>query len=381
MTDERSPARIGIAERIDSRGRLQYRGTAYDKRAKRHLRGPWTPHLAEARAWRVDAQARLQNGTLSAAQGPTIRTAAEQFADGIKSGAILNRSGLPYKTSAVTGYERELRRRIIPALGAARLARLSRAEVQVWVDTLGADGLAPNTIRNIVTPLQALYAWAMPRDLAHINPCTGLRLPSGEQARDRVATPLEAAMLIAALPANDQAALGLAVYAGLRMGELLAMSWEAIDMDARTLCVSCAWDESSRQFLAVKSRAGQDRTVPIVDRLATLLADHAVLVDHRTTGLLFPGAWDQTRPASAGGLRNRAAAAWTEAELSPLGFHEGRHTFASLMIAAGVNVKALSTYMGHANIKITLDRYGHLMPGNEAEARALLDAYLERGGG
>jgi integrase len=46
------------------------------------------------------------------------------------------------------------------------------------------------------------------------------------------------------------------------------------------------------------------------------------------------------------------------------------------MIAAGVNAKALSTYMGHANIAITLGRYGHLLPGNEAEAADLLDAYL-----
>jgi integrase len=61
-----------------------------------------------------------------------------------------------------------------------------------------------------------------------------------------------------------------------------------------------------------------------------------------------------------------------------LGFHEARHTFASLMIAAGVNAKALSTYMGHGNIAITFDRYGHLMPGNEQEAQALLDAYLAR---
>ncbi|MEA2221139.1 MAG: hypothetical protein QOJ35_3765, partial [Solirubrobacteraceae bacterium] len=45
---------------------------------------------------------------------------------------------------------------------------------------------------------------------------------------------------------------------------------------------------------------------------------------------------------------------------------EARHTYASLMISAGVNAKALSTYMGHANISITLDRYGHLMPSNEA---------------
>jgi integrase len=50
--------------------------------------------------------------------------------------------------------------------------------------------------------------------------------------------------------------------------------------------------------------------------------------------------------------------------------------FASLMIAAGVNAKALSTYMGHAGIQITLDLYGYLMPGNDSEAATQLDAYL-----
>ena len=47
------------------------------------------------------------------------------------------------------------------------------------------------------------------------------------------------------------------------------------------------------------------------------------------------------------------------------------------MIAAGVNAKALSTFMGHAKIGITLDRYGHPMPGSEEEAASLLDSYLE----
>jgi Phage integrase family len=64
--------------------------------------------------------------------------------------------------------------------------------------------------------------------------------------------------------------------------------------------------------------------------------------------------------------------------LQPLGLHESRHSYASLMIAAGVNAKGLSTYMGHAAIAITLDRYGHLMPGSEEEAAGLLDAYLVR---
>ena len=67
---------------------------------------------------------------------------------------------------------------------------------------------------------------------------------------------------------------------------------------------------------------------------------------------------------------------WKAAGLSPIGLHEARHTFASLMIAAGVNAKALSTYIGHASVTITYDRYGHLMPGNEEQAAALLDSYL-----
>jgi integrase len=64
--------------------------------------------------------------------------------------------------------------------------------------------------------------------------------------------------------------------------------------------------------------------------------------------------------------------------LEPINLHECRHTFASYMIGAGVNVKALSDYLGHSTIAITLDVYGHLLPGNKEEAAALLDAYLER---
>ncbi|MBA2580160.1 MAG: tyrosine-type recombinase/integrase, partial [Thermoleophilaceae bacterium] len=80
-------------------------------------------------------------------------------------------------------------------------------------------------------------------------------------------------------------------------------------------------------------------------------------------------------------LFDRARKAWDAAGEQRITLHECRHTFASLMIAAGVNPKALSTYMGHASITITIDRYGHLMPGNEEEAADLLDAYLARAAG
>lgn len=71
--------------------------------------------------------------------------------------------------------------------------------------------------------------------------------------------------------------------------------------------------------------------------------------------------------------RRCAVEAW---KLTPITLHECRHTFASLIIAAGVNPKALQTFMGHSSITVTLDRYGHLFPGSEGEAAVLLDAYL-----
>jgi integrase len=134
----------------------------------------------------------------------------------------------------------------------------------------------------------------------------------------------------------------------------------------------------------VSAQAGEDhphqvrkpRKVPIIDKLRGLLLNHLVLLDHPSEGLLFPSVKHPDWPTDPGILRRRVRQRWDAADLQPLGFHEARHTFASIGIAAGLNAKTLSTYLGHATITITLDRYGHLMPGSEVEARALLDAYL-----
>ena len=132
-------------------------------------------------------------------------------------------------------------------------------------------------------------------------------------------------------------------------------------------------------MIETKSRAGT-RTVPIAAVLRGHLLAHHLRHGRPTTGLVFGRS--PTQPFSPSSLRLRALSAWRNANpepLAPIGLHECRHTFASLMIAAGVNAKALSTYIGHSSIQITLDRYGHLMPGNEQEAAKLLDRYLRTG--
>jgi len=176
------------------------------------------------------------------------------------------------------------------------------------------------------------------------------------------------------MPPKDRATLGFAVYGGLRLGELLALDVAAVDIDGGWIHVHRSWDRGAKQFVATKSR--KPRKVPIIEKLAVLLADHFVLLNHPSNGLIFPSANNPEWPTDPGILRRRTHKRWNDMGFKPLGFHEGRHTFASIGIAAGLNAKTLSTYLGHATITITLDRYGHLMPGSEVEARAMLDAYL-----
>jgi integrase len=96
----------------------------------------------------------------------------------------------------------------------------------------------------------------------------------------------------------------------------------------------------------------------------------------RRTGCCSRSATRASR-SPTGPLTKRWRDPWDKAGLTPLGLHEARHTAASLFIAAGLNAKTVATYLGHANIAVTFDRYGHLFPGSEDEARGLLDTYLE----
>ncbi len=294
----------------------------------------------------------------------------------MKAGTVRQKGGHVYKPSAIRGYERDLNKHALTELGSKRISRLQRPELQRWVDALTMPERSPATVRNIVAALRALIGFGELRGWVHVNPCKGLRLPAGEEARDRIATPTEAVALIAAMRPADQAALGFAVYAGLRLGELLALDVSAVDLEGGWIHVHRSWDPGAKEFVSPKSR--KPRKVPIIDKLATLISNHFVLLDHPTEGLLFPSAKKPEWPTDPAILRRRTHKRWDDADLDRLGFHEGRHTFASIGIAAGLNAKTLSTYLGHATITITLDRYGHLMPGSEVEARAMLDAYLNR---
>jgi integrase len=285
---------------------------------------------------------------MRAGSSGTLRDAAEAWLEGVKSGALRNRSGHPYKPSAIRGYEASLVLRVLPALGGLRLSEVRRVDQQDFADRLCADGLDPSTVRNTLMPRRAIFRRAVARGEVAVNPSSSLELPAMEGARDRIASPAEAAELLAALPERDRALWATAMYAGLRRGELLALRWEDVDLAAGVIHVERSWD-AKEGAVGPKSRAGR-RTVPIPAVLRDHLVEHK-LRSGRHVGLVFGTSYAQ--PFTPSNVRKRANAAWLQAGLAPIGLHECRHTFASLMIAAGVNAKSLSAYMGHSSVTIT----------------------------
>ncbi len=350
-----------------------YEAWVYSKRDGKKIRKTF-PDLASAKGWRSDAEGAVRRRTLRASTKTTVAEAAEVWLQGARVGTVRNRSGDRYKPSALRGYERSLRLRVKPELGHARLADVTRGDVQGLVDKLLGEGLDPSTIKNTLNPLQAIYRRALAREQVAVNPTVGLEIPAARGKRDRIADPAEGAALMDALPAEDRALWATAMYAGLRRGELRGLRWSDINLETGIIRVERGWDDSQGEIEA-KTRAGR-RTVPILSRLRRELIAHKLRTARDAEALVFGSS--PKVPFEPSTVRRRALAAWTTTELEPIGLHEARHTFASLLIAAGVNAKALSSYMGHASVTITYDRYGHLMPGNEEEAAALADAYLEK---
>jgi integrase len=352
-----------------------YEASVYDKHARRKIRKTF-PSAAAARAWRSDAAHGVRRGTVRASEPTTVNEAADELIAGMKAGTIRTRSGDPYKPSAVRGYREALENYVRADLGAMRLGDVQRRHVQHLADQLIGDGRSPSTVRNALMPLRVIYRRAIRDGLVAVNPCAGLDLPANRSERVQIVSTEHAAALIAALEAEgDRALWATAFYAGLRRGELMALRWQDVDLAARELQVERSYDPKEREYVDPKSRAGR-RRVPIAAVLRTHLRACALVSDRSDPEALVFG--ETGRPFDDDALADRARAAWKTAKLEPIGLHAARHTAASVMIAAGVNVKALSEFLGHASITITLDRYGHLLPGSIAEAAALLDAYHAR---
>ena len=350
-----------------------YRASVWSQRERKRIRKSF-PTRAAAKAWRQDAAGAVRRGELRAAAAPVLDDAIAQLLAAMDAGTFRTRGRRPFKPTTRRAAEQTYRLRVTERYGRLRLDKLDHLELQEFVDELDAAGTNPSTIEGTVLPLRLVYRWARARGIVSIDPTDGLELPE-KPARQRVPpSPQDAARLLAAVPDDDRAIWATAMLAGTRRGELLALDWPNVDLKAGVLHVKRSYDPTSGTFGRPKSKHGI-RAIPITAALAPYLREHA-LRSGRRTGLVFGAT--ASRPLDARRLQDRADEAWLARGLTRVTLHACRHLYASMSIAAGVNAHALCRYMGHSSIAVTFDLYGHLFPGNESEAAALLDAFLDR---
>ena len=384
-TGIRAIHRRGCPARGESEARCRCRPTweaaVFDTRAGRKIRRNF-PTAGAARSWRSDTETLLRRGTVGSPSPMSIRQASAELLAGMRTGAIRNRSGDEYKPSVIRGYELALDDVLLPEFGALKLGELRRGDVRRLAERLQGRDLSPSRIRNVLMPLRVIYRRAVDLEQVSASPLSALPLPAVRGRRDRIVPADQAAALIAALPAAERACWALAFYAGLRLGELRGLRWIDVDLDAGELHVRQSWCNVSRRMVAPKSAAGE-RSVPVAAGLRGILLEHRFLMQRLGYDLVV--ASRAGTPLETKTIMRRAEKAWvTDREatgLEPLAgvtLHEARHTYASLMIAAGVGAKDLSEFMGHSSITVTIDRYGHLFPGSRQQAARMLDAYLER---
>jgi integrase len=372
----------------------RYRGEVRDSRGRK-VRSGWSTSRAQAVSWEKEAFVAVRHGRLRASVPTTVRQAGVALIAGMRSGAILDRSGKPYKPKTVRSYEHALLTYIYPLLGNRKISALRRADIQGFVEEMRALGAAPSTVHNRLDPLRVIIRRAIDNEELLVDPCARLKLPVVRNARTRIEPSTTAEALISALPEEEQAFWALAFLAGLRRGELRGLQVDDIDFDAGLVRVRRGWDDVEGE-IGPKTFAGA-RDIPMMGELRRICRAHK-LQTGRHGRQLFLGR-TATDPFFASTLRARALKAWgwrrvpnpnpgrpqaiwikARADaLEPLTPHEARHCAASYMIAAGMDWKKITEFIGHSDVRTTYNRYGKVVPEDVPQAAVQLDEYFDRG--
>jgi integrase len=277
-------------------------------------------------------------------------------------------------------YESNLRLHILPVLGAVELGKLTPAMLRAWLADLtvkvGGHGrlMSAASAAQAYRTLNRVLTAAVDDELLGRNPLGGIRPPRAKQQEMRFLTHDDVATLAAAIDPRCRALVLVAAYGGMRAGELIALRRRHVDLLHRTITVVEQVQVVAGRFEvhAPKSAAGR-RAIPLPGLVVDALWPHlAEVAEQGPDGLVFP--------SPEGGylrLENFRRRAWEpaihKAGLAPLRFHDLRHTCASLAIAAGADVKVLQRMLGHSSAALTLDRYGHLVPGQAEQVALRLD--------
>lgn len=280
-------------------------------------------------------------------------------------------------------YAELIRLHVKPALGPTSLTKLRPLHIEELYGSLRKRGLSGTTVLQIHRVLHAAFGQAVRWQLLDRNPTDAVKAPRRSTLEAKSLTGEQVPKLLDVVEGHPvQVPTLIALGTGMRLGEVLGLRWQDIDLDAAAARVRQTL-QVTMQFDLPKSHRSL-RTLSLPTFIVDTLKRHRKSQNERR--LMLGESWQELdlvcdrgdgqplRPDTISKqLRNLAKAAGLD-----ISFHGLRHTHASLMLAAGTDLKVTSSRLGHSSISITADLYTHVASRQDRAAADALHEHLER---
>lgn len=319
---------------------------------------------SEVRKEMTKVQTSLDNGTYIAPHKITVGEWMDEWFETFCSNSL--------KPYTLSGYDVIIRNHIKPNIGSMQLQTVKGIHIQRMYNTISASGAAPKTVKNIGAMAHKAFDVAVKQGLILNNPCNAAELPKVYKHEIK---PLEDADITIFLKAIEghmfENAFALCLFAGLREGECLGLSWEQVDFDKQTIVVSQQLqrhkEKGGQCFIAKSTKSSKPRKImppPIAfeylrkeqtrQRLNQIAsgqdwcnADNLVFTT-KNGRYIYISTFYKNFKAVAEQIGRP--------DLRP---HDLRHTAATVAIASGADVKSVQNLLGHATASFTLNVYTH----------------------
>ena len=266
------------------------------------------------------------------------------------------------KESTYANYKMKAEKHIIPALGEKQCCFLGTNDITDFIDSKTRSGLSARYVADIIVLLKSIFRYAA-REHNIRNPIEGVKLPRYAKTEVAVLNKAEQSRLMRYISgSNDPCSLGIvmALYTGMRIGEICALKWEDVDLTCKVIHVrhtlqriqTFSSGKKTKIVITEPKSTSSVRYIPIPDCLL------ASLEHHRAENDVFVLS-GKRKPVECRTLQYRFARILNNANLPSVHFHSLRHAFATNCIGLGFDVKTLSEILGHSSVEITLNRYVH----------------------
>ena len=334
--------------------------------------------IQEARRKRDEFAYRLKTGHAAPASSRyTLTELADEWLQHLEG--LVETGELRLRT--VESYRNGIRLHVLPALGSRRAASITAEDLVFWHEAQRRGGAADWSIRARWVAFRGLLAYAARVGVIATNPANSLlrrERPKLGRSKDRFLTPREMEALLGHARGSASLAIPVLLFSGLRVSELLGLTWQDIDFDREVMIVGYQMSRKGNLRVPLKTESGYREVILMAELGRRLRRARLVARFSRDVDLVICNGVGHTLGYSK--LRKDFAATCSAARVAGTTPHTCRHTFASLLIAQGREVAFVSQQLGHASTKTTWDTYVHLFRAREnAEAaRSALDADFGR---